>query len=112
MDSRFRGNDEHLAPSILKLKQNRNILNLYALQPAWILVFWPALECFSPVAYILRFLNHLPFDKLRANDPHNPFALSCEPAEQSKGILTIRPQTPVVRVIFSVHPTMLACADR
>ena len=56
MDSRFRGNDEHLATSILKLKQNRNILNLYALQPAWIL---------ATRAYILRFLNHLPLQFAR-----------------------------------------------
>ena len=101
--SRESGNHEHLAPSILKLKQNRNILNLYALQPAWIL---------ATRAYILRFLNHLPFDTLRANDPHNTFALSCEPAEQSKGILTIHPQTPAATAIFSVHPAKRFCVGK
>ena len=58
MDSRFRGNHEHLAPSILKLKQNRNILNLYALQPAWILATRAGvLECFNHeiTAFILQF---------------------------------------------------------
>ena len=83
-------------------------LRMTALQPAWILA------CRE---YILRFLNHLPFDcsagsQLRANDPHNTFSLSCEPAEQSKGILTIRPQTPAARVIFSVHRVIRFCVDK